>query len=87
MRTSPNVATVGTETKEEKLHTFGRPQVGRDIQQDTLTSIVIPLNEVWKRVDPSSSPSGHSGALHACEFPWAGRAFPPGAQSLVQAVI
>jgi len=37
-------------------------------------------------VDPGSSPSGHSGTLHAAELPWAGPAFPPGAQSLLQAV-
>ena len=45
-----------------------------------------PLNEVWEGVDPGSSPSGHSGALHAPELPWVGPAFPPGAQSLVLAM-
>ena len=45
-----------------------------------------PLNEVWERVDPTSSPSGHSGALLAAELPWVGPAFSPGAQSLLQAV-
>jgi len=45
-----------------------------------------PLNEVWERVDPGSSPSGHSGVSHAPELPWVGPAFPPGAQSLLQAV-
>jgi len=45
-----------------------------------------PLNEVWEGVDPGSNPSSHSGALHAPELPWVGPAFPPGAQSLVQAV-
>ena len=45
-----------------------------------------PLQEVWEEVDPGSTPSGHSGALHAAELPWVGPAFPPGAQSLVQAV-
>jgi len=45
-----------------------------------------PLNEVWEEVDPGSTPSGHSGALHAPELPWAGPVFPPGAQSLIQAM-
>jgi len=30
--------------------------------------------------------SGHSAALHAPELPWVGPAFPPAAQSLLQAV-
>jgi len=37
-------------------------------------------------VDPGSNPSSHSGTLHGPELPWVGPAFPPGAQSLVQAV-
>ena len=45
-----------------------------------------PLNEVWEGVDPGSTPSSHSGTLHAAELPWVGPAFPPGAQSPVQAV-
>ena len=36
MRTSPNTVAMYTETKEEKLLTFGRPQEERD--RDTLTS-------------------------------------------------
>jgi len=36
------------ETKEEKLLTFGRPQVVRNPQQDTLTSTANPLNERWE---------------------------------------
>ena len=36
-------------------------------------------------MDPGSTPSGHSGTLHAAELPAAGPAFPPGAQSLLQA--
>ena len=42
MRTSPNAAAVDTETKEEKLLTFGRILVGRDLQQDTLISTANP---------------------------------------------
>ena len=74
------------ETKEEKLLTFGKSQVGRDLHQDTLYLHCQPLNEVWEGVDPVSTPSGHSGALLAPELPWVDPAFIPGAQSLVQAV-
>jgi len=44
------------------------------------------LNEVWKEVDPGFIPSTHSATSHAPELPWVGPAFPPGAQSQVQAV-
>jgi len=44
-----------------------------------------PLNEGWERVNPGSSPSGLSAPLHTPALPWAGRAFPPGAPSLLQA--
>ena len=37
-------------------------------------------------MDSGSSPSGHSGALHAPELPWVGPAFKPDAQPLVQAM-
>jgi len=36
MRTSPNAAAVDTETKEEKLLTFGRPPVGRELPSPPL---------------------------------------------------
>ena len=39
-RISPNAAAVDTETKEKKLLTLKRPQVGRDLQQDT--SLPLP---------------------------------------------
>jgi len=52
MRTSPNAAAVDMETKEEKLLTFGRSQVGRYLQRNTLTSPCQPLNEVWEGMDP-----------------------------------
>ena len=45
-----------------------------------------PLNEVWEGVDPGSTPSSHSGAWLTPELPWVGPAFPPGVQSLFQAV-
>ena len=34
-----------------------------------------PLNEVWEGVYPGSTPSSHSGALHAAELPRVGPAF------------
>ena len=37
-------------------------------------------------MEPGSTPSGHSGTLHAPELPWVGPVFPPGVQSLLQAV-
>jgi len=45
-----------------------------------------PLNEICEGVDPGSNPSGHSAALLVSELPWVGPAFPPGTQSLVQAM-
>ena len=29
-----------------------------------------PLNEIWERMDPGSSPPNHSDELHAPELPW-----------------
>jgi len=45
-----------------------------------------PSHEVWEGVDPGSIPAVHSAALHALELPSVCPAFPPGAQSLVQAM-
>ena len=42
MKTRPNSAAVDTETKEENLLTITKPQVGRDLQRDTLISTVNP---------------------------------------------
>lgn len=42
MRTSLNAAAVDSETKEENLLTLRRPQVGWDLQQDTLSSAAKP---------------------------------------------
>jgi len=67
--------------KGKKLLTFRRPQVSRDLQRDTCTSLCLPLNEVWEEMDPGSCPSGRSGALHTPELPWFGLAFSPGTQS------
>lgn len=38
VRTSPNAALVDTEMKEEKLLSFGRPPVGKDLKKYTLSS-------------------------------------------------
>jgi len=71
--------------KGKKLLAFRRPQVCRDLRRYCHLHCQ-PLNEVWEGGDPSSSPSGHSGTLHAAELPCVGPAFPPGAPSLLQAV-
>jgi len=42
MKTNPNAAAIDAEMKEKKLLTFRRPQVGRDLQQDALTSTANP---------------------------------------------
>ena len=84
MRINPNAAAMDAETKEEKLLTFGKSQVGRDLHQDTLYLHCQPLNEVWEGVNPGSTLLVTQ--LHAPELPWAGPAFPPGAPSLLQAV-
>jgi len=73
--------------KGKQLLTFGKPQVSKDLQQEMpLPPLPTLKNEVREGVDPGSTPSGHSGALHAPEQPWVGPAFPPGPQSLFQAV-
>jgi len=71
---------------EKKLLTFSRPPAGRDLQMNHPHLHHQPSNEVWEGVDPGSFPSGHSEGLHAPELPWVGPAFPPGAQSVIQAV-
>ena len=44
------------------------------------------LDKVLEGVDPGSTPSGNSGALHVLELLWVVLPLPPGAQSLFQAV-
>jgi len=63
------------------------PEVGRISSKRYSHLHCQPLNEVGERVDPGSTPSNQSSALLAPELPWVGPAFPPGAQSLFQAVI
>ena len=38
IRTNPNTTAVDAEIKKEKLLTFGRPQIHRNLQRDALTS-------------------------------------------------
>ena len=87
MRTSPNAAAADTETKEEKITYFqeASSRQGSPAKKNSCLHCQ-PLNEVWEGADPGSSLSSHSGTLHAPELPWVGPAFPPGAQSLLQAV-
>jgi len=85
MRICSNATAVGTETMKEPAH----PWKASDTQGPPVRGPQLhcqPFNEVWEGVDPGSSPSSHSGTLHAPELPWVGPTFPPGAQSLVQAV-
>ena len=61
MRTSPSAAAVDTETKEEKLFTFKRHPVGRDLQKDTLTSTASPYMRSEKGwVGPALPPGAQS---------------------------
>jgi len=71
VRISPKAANTETRGEKKKLLTLRSPQVRRDLEQGTLTF----LNEVWEGVDPVSTPSSHSGSLHAAELPWVGPAF------------
>lgn len=41
-KTNPNRAAEDTETKEKKLLTIGKPQVGSNLQQDTFASTANP---------------------------------------------
>jgi len=82
IRTSPNAGARDTEKKEEKLLTFGSPPVGRNLQWYTPASTANPLNEVLEGMDPGSTPSNHSGELHAPELPWAGPTLPPSGSSI-----
>jgi len=58
------------------------PQKTSGMQRSLATDPCLhyqPLNEVWKGMDPGSTPSRPSEALFAPELPWVGPAFPPGA--------
>lgn len=60
-------------------------KVGRDLQRYPCLHCQ-PLNGVWEGVNPGSTPSSPSGALHVPELPWVRPAYPPVAQSLVHAL-
>jgi len=85
---SPNSAATDREIKKRScLPSDGLQQAG--ISNELPLSQLPTFKEVWEGLDPGSTLSGHSGALHcmhAPELPWVGPAFPLGAQSLLQAV-
>jgi len=54
----PNAAAMHAETKEKKLLTLRRSQVGRDLQTRYPHLHCQPLNEVWEGVGPGSNLSG-----------------------------
>jgi len=85
-RTSPNVEAADAETKEENLLTLWKISGMQGSPTRCPHLHCQHLNVVWAGVDPGSIPSSHSGALHTPELPWAGPAFPPGAQSQLQVV-
>ena len=87
MRISPNAAAADTEIKGKKsLLTLGKFLVDRDLQQDPLASTSNPYRRSREGVNPGLTPSSHSSALLAPELPRVSPAFPPGAQSLFQAM-
>ena len=86
VRTCPNATTQEPRNKGRKLLTFRKVTYTQESPAKCTCLPCQPLNEVWEGVDPGSTPSSHSGTLHAAELPWVGPAFSPGAQSPVQAV-
>jgi len=90
VRISSNATAIGTEIKERIClplpSSMQGPPAKKPNNNKKLCFHCQPLNEVCKGLDPGSTPSIHSGALQAPELPWIGPAFPPGAQSLFQAV-
>jgi len=93
MRVHVSAATVDTETKDRSTYPWKASGTqGSPVRYPYLH--YQPLNEVWEGVDPDSSPSSHSGALHciamhyiACT--WAPLGWPclaPGASSQLQAL-
>ena len=90
MRISPNTAAIDAETMEKKKVAHLWKASGK---QGSLARypchLCQPLKDTWEGVYPGSTPSSHSGAftqVYTSELLWVGTAFPPGAQSLVQAV-
>jgi len=69
VRTYSNATAVGTKIKEKKILTFERPETCKDFQMRYPHLHRQPLNAVWEGVHPGSTPSNHSGTLHAAELP------------------
>lgn len=88
MRTSLDTAVTNTKMKEKKKKTayLMKASSNQESPAKYLCLHCQPLNEAWEGVHPGSTPSGHATALHPPELLWVGPAFPPGAQSLLQAV-
>ena len=85
VRICRNTTAVGTEIKERSCSPLEDLTGRQGSSARYLCLYCQPLNEVSEG-DPGSTPSGHSATLHAPELPWVGPVFPPGAQSLVQAI-
>ena len=72
---------------EEEIVTFSRPQIDRNVQQDTSTSTANPLMRYGKGWILVLLLPVTQVLCIVPELPWVGSAFPPGTQSLFQAVI
>ena len=81
---SPNAAATDAEIKEKSCLPLEGIRQARISNKRYPHLHCQPFNEVWKGVDPGSTPSNHSSTLLALELPWVGPAFPPGAQSLFE---
>ena len=68
----------------KELLTFRIPQVGRDLWQEIPS---LPLPTPKQGLGRGGSWFHPFWSLHAPELPWVGPAFPPGAQSVFQAMI
>jgi len=87
MTISPNTAAIDKETQEGRKTAYLQKASGRQGSPTSYPHLHCQApDEFWEGVGPGSTPSCHSHALHAPELSWVGPAFPPGAQSLVQAV-
>jgi len=68
MKTCSSATAVGIKLKKEPTYL----QKVSGTQRSPARYLYLPcqpLNEIWEEVDPGSSPSGHSGALHAPGLP------------------
>ena len=92
-RICSNATAAGTEIKLNKQNKSAYLQKTSGMQGSPVTYPYLhcqPLNEVWEGgwilALPLPITQMHCIALHAPELPWAAPAFPPGAQSLLQAM-